>query len=228
MGSDGRVDPGRIAAVIARYEPDVIALQELDIGHARTGHLDQPQTLAEALGMHYHFHPAIEEVHERYGDAILSRYPLELMHAAALPGPPRCERRGALWVRLACRGRTVHVLNTHLGLARGERLAQAAALTGARWLGHHACAAPRLFCGDFNAWPGTRAYQRLRRVLHDAQERRRLAWRRNTFPARCPVVCIDHVFHSPDLIVRSVAVPRTPLTRIASDHLPIVVDFDLP
>jgi endonuclease/exonuclease/phosphatase family metal-dependent hydrolase len=231
IGCDGVLSPARIADVIGHYGPDLVALQELDIGHARTGHADQPEVLAQLLQMHYHFYPAIEAAHERYGDAILSRFPLELVRAAPLPTLtylPKLERRGALWARVECHGRQLQVLNTHLGLVRGERLAQVNALLGAQWLGHPACVAPRIFCGDFNAWPGTVAYGRLRRTLQDAQERGRLAWRRNTFPSRCPMVCIDHVFHSPDLRVTSVRIPRTRLTRVASDHLPLIAEITLP
>jgi endonuclease/exonuclease/phosphatase family metal-dependent hydrolase len=43
-----------------------------------------------------------------------------------------------------------------------------------------------------------------------------------------PVFRIDHVFISPELIVESVQVPRTPLTRVASDHLPLIVQMRLP
>jgi endonuclease/exonuclease/phosphatase family metal-dependent hydrolase len=231
IGCDGLLAPQRIAEVIAQYEPDVVALQELDVGHARTRHADQPEVLAQALNMQYFFHPAVEAANERYGDAVLSRLPLQLIRAAplpTLPKRPRLERRGALWVAVTWHGRTVQLVNTHLGLLRSERLAQVNALLGPEWLGHAACTAPRVCCGDFNAWPGTVAYGRLRRVLHDAQKRRRLIWRRNTYPSRFPFVCIDHVFHSPDLAVTAVGVPRTRLTRVASDHLPVIVDIALP
>ncbi len=180
--------------------------------------------------MEYHFHPAMEGANERYGDAILSRWPLRLLKAAALPtlpDSPRLERRGALWAAVNYQGRDVHVLNTHLGLRPRERLAQVEALAGPAWLGHPDFAAPRLVCGDFNAWPGTAAYERLRGLLRDAQNVRRLSRQHNTYPSWFPVASIDHVFHSPDLRVISVRVPRTRLTRWASDHLPIIADIAL-
>jgi endonuclease/exonuclease/phosphatase family metal-dependent hydrolase len=232
IGADGKLAPQRIAEVIGRYEPDLVGLQELDIGRARTEHVDQPLMLAELVQMHHRFHPAIEVAEERYGDAILSRFPLDLVRAGPLPTWPQrrraLERRGALWARIECHGRTVQVLNTHLGLDHRERLAQAEALLGPEWLGHPDCVGPRILCGDFNVWPGTLPYGRLRRALHDAQDLGLWPWRRNTFPARCPLVSIDHVFHSPDLRVLRVSVPRNRLTRIASDHLPIIVELGLP
>jgi endonuclease/exonuclease/phosphatase family metal-dependent hydrolase len=228
VGCDGILSPERIAHVIARYHPDVVALQELDVGHARTGYCDQPAVIAGALEMHYHFHPAVAVAEEGYGDAILSRHPLRLVRAAALPSVPRGiwpEQRGALWVTIDCEGRAVQVLNTHLGLSGRERVAQAEALAGPEWLGHPDCASPRLLCGDFNALPGSRAYRRLRGALPEAQAGRGRA--RATFPSRWPLLRLDHIFHSPELTVRDVLVPRSRLTRVASDHLPLIAEVTL-
>ena len=231
IGGDGRLSLKRIADLIVRYRPDVAALQELDIGHARTDHADQPEIIAKMAGMHYCFFPAVERIHEHYGDAILSRHRLNLVRAATLPtlsGRPSMELRGALWTTIDIQGVRIQIVNTHLGYNRRECLMQAQSLLGPTWLGHPHCRPPLIVCGDFNAWPGTLAYQKLGTALRDSQEQRKHTWRRNTFPARCPLVSIDHVFHSPDLRVISVNVPRNRLTRIASDHLPIIVELELP
>ena len=231
VGCDGRLSPGRVARVIARHEPDVVALQELDVGRARTGRGDQPSLIAAELRMQYHFHPAIRVAEERYGDAVLSRLPMRLMRAGPLPragGRPWVERRGALWVRLDWDGRAVDCFSTHLGLGRRERLLQAEALMGPEWLGHPDRDAPALLCGDFNAWPWSAAYRRLRRGLADAWESRPPARPRGTFPSRWPFLRIDHVFLTPGWAVRDVTVPRDRLARAASDHLPLVVEVSLP
>lgn len=230
LGSDGVYSPERIAHVIGRYEPDLVALQELDVGRARSGGHDQPAVLAALLKMDYCFHPAFARHDEHYGDALLSRLPMRLVRAGALPTlphRPHLERRGALWVEVSWNGHTVQVLNTHLGLRPRERLAQVEALLGPEWLGHPSCVAPRILCGDFNAWPATRAYRRLRHVLRDAQDRP-APLTRGTYPSRWPVLRIDHVFLSLWWRVRQVQVPRTRLTRTASDHLPLLVEIDLP
>lgn len=230
VGGDGRLSPERVARVIAEAEPDVVALQELDVGRPRTGHGDQPAILASLLRMKYHFHPAFEIAEERYGDAILSRLPMQLVRAAPLPGPthlPWVEQRGALWARLDWHGRAIDCLTTHLGLGRGERLQQAEALLGAEWLGHPERTAPALLLGDFNAWPWSAPYRRLRRALRDAWERRGPARPRGTYPSRWPFLRIDHVFHTAEWRVESVQVLRTRLARLASDHLPLVVEVSL-
>src|SRR5262245_35042168 len=119
VGADGAMSPQRIARVIADCRPDVVALQELDQGRARSGFADQPNLIAGHLEMRYHFHPAIQARDGHYGDAVLSRHPMELARAGPLPARPdrpALERRGALWVTVHCGGRAVQVLNTHLGL----------------------------------------------------------------------------------------------------------------
>src|ERR1700761_6607691 len=101
LGTDGKLSPQRIAEVIAACDPDVVALQEVDVGRVRTGGIDQVAAIAGQLGMQAHFHPAVRLLGELYGDAILTSAPSSLVKAALLPGPrPRhvIEPRGALWV----------------------------------------------------------------------------------------------------------------------------------
>jgi endonuclease/exonuclease/phosphatase family metal-dependent hydrolase len=230
VGGDGVYSPHRIADVIRSFTPDVVALQELDVGHPRSGHADQPAEIAALLGMRHLFFPAIERANEHYGDAILTPHVLEPIRVGplpTLPDRPRLERRGALWAAVRWQEVTVQVLNTHLGLNRRERLSQIESLLGPDWLGDPRCQSPRIFCGDFNAWPGTRAYALLRGSLQDPLAGRAALTRRATFPARWPLVQLDHVFLSNDFVVHRVEVPRTPLTRVASDHLPVVVEVSL-
>jgi endonuclease/exonuclease/phosphatase family metal-dependent hydrolase len=61
--------------------------------------------------------------------------------------------------------------------------------------------------------------------LHEAQENMKGHKPRNTFFGRHPVFRIDHIFCSPDFKTEKVDVPRTHLTRLASDHLPIVAEI---
>lgn len=229
-GTDGRVDPDRVAAVIADARPDVVALQEVDVGRARTGGHDQAETLARILRMAHHFHPALHVEEERYGDAILTALPSRLVRAGALPGlhrRPGLEPRGALWIEIATAAGPVQVLTTHLGLLGGERIAQAEALLGPDWLGAPACRGPTVLLGDFNATRWSRAYRRLTGRLDDAG---RLAGNRGeaTFPSRCPILRIDHVFVGGGLGVGRVRVLRGRGPRRASDHLPLLAEIRVP
>jgi endonuclease/exonuclease/phosphatase family metal-dependent hydrolase len=96
VGADGRADPRRIAEVIAACQPDMVALQELDVGRLRTGGIDQAHVIAHLLGMSFHFHPALQVEDELYGDAILTALPMRLVKAGPLPGSVGFEPRGAL------------------------------------------------------------------------------------------------------------------------------------
>ena len=232
LGLDGRVAPERIAAVIADLAPDVVALQEVDVGRARTGGHDQAAVIARALRMDHHFHPALHAEGERYGDAILTPHPARLVRAGALPGHPRrlgLEPRGALWVEVALGGRRLQVLNTHLGLTGGERLAQVEALLGPDWLGNPACREPAVLLGDLNATPWSRSYRRLAGRLADARRLSQTGRTRSgaTFPTRLPLLRIDHAFVSSGIRVGRMGPVGGGLARVASDHRPLLVEIAL-
>lgn len=231
IGMDGKLAPERIARVIARYAPDVVALQELDVGRARTEGMDQAHLVARYLKMEFHFHPAMYIEEESYGDAILSHLPMRLVKAGALPGlsgKPRIEPRGALWVAVELNGIEYQVMNTHLGLLSRERRVQAEALLGPDWLGHPECREPVVLCGDFNALPSSPACRLLRTRLHDAQIELDSHRPRSTFFGRFPTARIDHVLVDPGIEVLDIEVPDTELVRVASDHLPLIVELRFP
>jgi endonuclease/exonuclease/phosphatase family metal-dependent hydrolase len=227
-GFDRRWSPERIAAVIAPLHPDVVALQELDVGRLRSGRVDQAEAIARDLGMDVQFFPALEVMEELYGDAILSRLPATLVKTGALPrlGLRGLEPRGALWSRIAVGGVRLQAINTHLSVLGQERRLQVSRLLGPEWLGHPDCRDPVVLLADLNAPPGSGAYRRLATRLTDAM-RAPPARPRNTFPSLMPSLRIDHVFVSPNIEVLSAETVRTPLARFASDHLPVVADLDL-
>ena len=230
VGVDRRLDVDRISAVIAEHEPDIVCLQELDVGRARTGGFDQAHEIAERLEMSFHFHPAMRVEEELYGDAILTHLPERLIRAGALPtmrGVPGLEPRGVLWTAIQVDGRRLNVFNTHLGLVPREQRRQAAMLVGPEWLGHPDCGDPCILAGDFNAAPLTAPYRHVARRLRDAQKYPGLGRTVPTFPSGFPMLRIDHVFISPGIRVTGVSAPFSPLARMASDHLPLIVDFEL-
>ncbi len=228
IGIDGKLSPHRIARVIARHRPDVVALQEVDVGRLRTGQADQAELIARCLEMEYHFHPAMQIAEEAYGDCILSRVPMRLIKAAALPMPPAkpfVEPRGALWVALDLGGSTVHFLNTHLGLTAIEKRMQIDALLGADWIGSNGRTEPFIFCGDFNASPRSRVWKLCTANLRDAQTEVLTHIPRGTWFGHVPLARIDHIFVSAQIEVVSVDVGNDYLARIASDHRPLFAEL---
>ena len=225
VGRDGVLAPDRIATAIGQLNPDIVALQELDVNRPRTGHADQASLIANALGMSWFFYPAFELKDEHFGNAILSRLPMNLVRAAHLPrlaGRVVRERRAALWVTLDWCGQTMQFVTTHLGLLGRERVLQVDALLSEEWLAHPNCRPPYILAGDLNALPGTRAYRRLRRTLRDPFPWG--GWPPGTFPSSYPLLRIDHVLLSSGWTVHRMEVPRNRLTRLASDHLPLLVE----
>ena len=104
---------------------------------------------------------------------------------------------------------------------------QAAWLAGPAWLEHPMRQGPTILLGDFNATGSSVVYRTLAAKLAAA---RRLSPQRSptsTFPSALPVLRIDHIFVSPEIKVENVFVPFDPLTRVASDHLPLVMDFSV-
>ncbi|TDK39618.1 EEP domain-containing protein [Rhizobium deserti] len=225
IGTDRRLDPARIAEVIALLQPDIIGLQELDVGRSRTGGVDQAQVIASLLSMDFHFHAALNIAEERYGDAILTALPARLVKAGELPSLG--EQRGALWVEVDCGDRKLQIFNTHLGLFGKDRMGQINCLLGPEWLGQQMLShQPRILIGDLNSTPITRTYKQAAKALNDAHSAC-VARPKATFPSRFPLLRLDHVFVSDEIRVVEVEAVSTPLTRRASDHLPLLATVEV-
>ena len=232
VGTDRKTSPGRTAEVIAACGADVVALQEARAGRNRRDGIDFAEGVARYLGMDLHFEPTIRLFGEQFGLAVLTAQPARRIKAAALPTLPNrrsLEARKALWIGIEVGGCELQVVNTHLSLlSRRERLLQADALLGEEWLGGRACGNPVVVVGDLNAGSGSKAYGRLAEELRDVQLEATLPRLQPTFHTRLPVRRIDHIFVSPSIDVLHAEARRTPLSRVASDHLPLVADLRLP
>jgi endonuclease/exonuclease/phosphatase family metal-dependent hydrolase len=224
-GLDGRVAPERIARIIAHYEPDIVGLQELDVGRMRSGGVDQAQVIGALLNMRYHFHPSYHIEEERYGSAVLSRLPLRLIKAGALPYTIGREPRGALWVEVELgRSRVIQFITTHFGLSGVERCKQAEELLGAQWIQSVHCTHPVVLCGDFNFLNSSAPYRMVAAHLSDASR----AVKKEEQPkvgSYMGVAMVDYIFHSRELRVERVFVANNRLVRAASDHYPLCADL---
>ena len=227
-GLDGRYAPGRIAQVIAQTQADIIALQEIDVGHSRSRGEDQLQHLADALGYHAYYAEAWKGGDGAYGHGILSRFPLRKVHHDALPrGGRRAETRVAIHAIVDFHGHDLHFIAAHLGLGRRERIQQIDALLGEVWLGTVPADAPVILAGDFNTPAGGPGYRRLTRDLHDVQAHAPAHVALRTFPSFLPMRRIDHVFVAPLFGIESVRTVNDERARLASDHLPLIASLRL-
>jgi endonuclease/exonuclease/phosphatase family metal-dependent hydrolase len=214
-GTDDRYDITRVADVIASYEPDIVALQEVDVGRMRSGAIDQAGELGALLGMNVHFAPAIERGNERYGIATLTRLPILDARKIFLPAHPlSTEPRCALVTRHPVGDGELLMINTHLSTLFRERPRQVAALS-------RACAGEALvIAGDFNMTPLSPAYRLLRRGLRSA------TWMARTWPAYAPFAPIDHILYGGRLRLVAGSEWTGGPARVASDHLPVVAELD--
>ena len=226
MGRDGKVSPERIARIIARHHPDIVALQEL--GATELSY--QAEIIADVLAMTFHYHPSFLMKKGKYGNAILSRFPMRPLRVGPLPkmsDSRMLEPRGALWVEIDLNGKKIQLLNTHLSLSPREGLMQTEALLGEDWMGSLACEGPVILCGDFNALPGSKICGRIGQKLKHAQLEMSLRRPLKTLPSFFPLGLVDHVFIGPGIKVKNIEVPRTELEKISSDHLPLITEIEL-
>ncbi|MBU0469553.1 MAG: endonuclease/exonuclease/phosphatase family protein [Candidatus Omnitrophica bacterium] len=241
-GLDGRVLPERIARVIEQFNPDLVALQELDVNRRWSKRMDQPHLIAQHLRMQCHFQSAIAVEGEHYGIAILSRYPFEIKKSVSLPSYPKksipggsyipflkhfFEPRHAIWTSVTISGREIYFVNTHLSLRVKERFEQVKSILGQEWLNMDSHKVPTIFCGDFNEGPRARGHQLLKASFDEVKSSMPQKSSRKTLFSPLPLFEVDHIFYNGNLCVESVNIPNTPLTRIASDHLPLIADFNL-
>ncbi len=224
-GLEGPPDPERVALVLEEVRADVAGLQEVGTPGGRGGLLDPAGALARLTGLSPAFGLTELRAGSPYGNCILSRYPITATRTYDL-SVPRREKRGCLRADLDLGAASLHVFNCHLGLDRRERRRQAAQLLSADILRDAALSYPLVLLGDFNAWSSRSAVPRwIRRQLADAAVLVRGT--RATFPAPFPLARLDRVYVGPAVRVLSCDVHRSPLARLASDHLPVVVALEV-
>lgn len=210
-GLDGRVALGRIAAVLREIEPDVIGLQEVDQGWARSGSVDQAAWLGETLTMNQVMIPAFSKARAHYGLAVLSRYPICACDSWPLPsqGEPRVLAR----VLIDLGPVKLTVFNTHLGLDHTERLSHIERIILPKLPQRN----PGILTGDFNALPASLELARFRTRLAESS----LTDGCLTYPAGNPDERIDYILHTSGIQLDSIQAVSTD----ASDHCPLAADL---
>ncbi len=234
IGVDRRFRPERVVSIIGFYAPDVALLQEVDEGVPRSREMHLAHELARALGYdHWAVGHNVRLRKGRYGNATLSRWPIQRERNIDLTIGFR-KRRGCQHTRIAVRtssGRTrrLEAFNLHLGLSARERQRQVSLLAHSREL---ALLPPEVACvvgGDTNDWrsllrPSFVDGLGFRSATGGEREgERALA----TFPSFFPQGALDRVYYRGALRLTNARPCRLAMSRIASDHLPVIVDFEL-
>jgi endonuclease/exonuclease/phosphatase family metal-dependent hydrolase len=160
----------RIAAEIRAAHPDVVSLNEVDSGTIRSGDTDEAAYLGRVTGLRAVYGPNLFGYEGgRFGNAILSRYPIRETHNTRLPRRPHSEPRGLLEATLRVGDRTVTFYSVHLsqgGRGAAQRVRQAEAIGRVIASSPH----PTILSGDLNSRPGDLPVRILRQYLLDAQE----------------------------------------------------------
>jgi endonuclease/exonuclease/phosphatase family metal-dependent hydrolase len=161
-----------------------------------------------------------------YGNVVLSRFPLRDARNYDISVRGR-EARGCMRADIEIiPDTTLHVFNVHLGTAYLERRHQGRKLIDDAILKNRELQGPRLMLGDFNEWTRGLASRLLAAHLKSADVRLHLP-RSRTYPGVLPLLHLDHIYYEDSLKLESMRLHRSRTALIASDHLPLVADFQL-
>ncbi|HVL76711.1 MAG TPA: endonuclease/exonuclease/phosphatase family protein [Noviherbaspirillum sp.] len=213
VGRDGRYAPDRIIDVLHELQADIVALQEVPLGGTQCDNV--LTMLTEATGYESAEGPACDTVERRYGNAVLSRFPILSVRAIDLSFGSR-EPRGALDADVDCGGDLLRVVATHLGLRPAERRHQIRRLLDV----FDTDEMPVILMGDINEWFVWG--KSLRMLVSHFQAVPAPA----TFPSGWPVFALDRIWIRPRHRLVHVEVHATPLAQVASDHLPLIAHID--
>ncbi len=223
-GLDRRYDLARTVATLSHYAPDVALLQEVDAGARRSNGDQQVELIADALELpHRAWYPNVDvRGGGNYGNAILSRFPLDEVRNIDLTVAAK-KRRSVLHaiarVHHDGHDRTLHLYNMHLGLAQYERRIQLATFLDSHpFQGlHHDT--PVIVGGDLNdVWGNLGA-------LLTPAGFRGAAHRPRTFPAWGPLRALDSLYVRGTMRLLDLTRGETALAKRASDHRPLIADL---
>jgi len=234
IGMDRRFRPERIVEILAHHAADLVLLQEVDEGAPRSRELDLARELAREAGYpHLAAGYNVSLKKGRYGNAILSRWPLTIHRNIDLTVGGR-KRRGCLHARVNIEGgrlepRELDVFNLHLGLQTNERTRQVGMLVRSPEFVAVAKSAPCLVAGDFNDWLSQQLPIFLEVLEFKSATKERFGRPAviRTYPAFSPTGSLDKILFRGPIRLLGARGCRLAVSRIASDHLPIVAEFEL-
>lgn len=214
----GRVRLKRAGEVIKKSGAHVVALQEVDCLMPRSFFSLQARRLGKMLDMNYRFGPNISRCGLfRYGNAILSRYPV--VEFINIPLPYVKEKRGLLKTLIRVNDHLqFYFLCTHLGLSALERRVQTEIILEII----QGLKTPCVLAGDFNCDPDARELVSLKEYLVNTAGKGLGEY--VTFPSYRPQYCLDYIMASREWRVKSAGIPASE----ASDHLPLLAELELP
>jgi len=228
IGVDRRFRPERVAGIIEHHAPDLLLLQEVDVGGPRSRHLDLAEELAHLCGYPYLAVGLNVRLRQgMYGNATLSRFPIAAERNIDLTLPGR-KARGCLYTAVNLGdGPPLAIFNLHLGLSFRERPQQVGIMANAKEFAELAASRPCIVAGDFNDWL-TRIAPIFTEILgFDCATNRARGYQNAflTYPSFSPTAGLDKIFLRGGLTALKRHPCRLSTSRVASDHLPVVADI---
>ena len=226
-GLDLRIVPERIVEVVLELNADILCLQEVMNVTAGQSNYDQAREIQRALpGFTCAFGSNREYRGGAYGNLTLSRFPLLSTQNHDLSRRRR-EPRGVFQTEVeVAPGCLVHLFNVHLGTGHMERRFQARRLMNPEVLCQPSLRGPRLVVGDFNEWTHGLTTRLLRGQFQTLRPKHNFRSPR-TFPTLMPFLSLDHCYYEPPLRLLGTKRWRSRNALFASDHLPLIADFNL-
>ncbi|KIC44959.1 endonuclease/exonuclease/phosphatase family protein [Tateyamaria sp. ANG-S1] len=226
-GTDGRVDPDRVAdaicSVLGPRHPHVLALQEADQECRPHARLLNVQEISRRTGLQYMHDPALrwgEESDGFLGTILFMAPSLQRTHADVIDLPGHCHR-GAVSIEAIFEGRPIRVISTHLSLSQPLRIVQM------RVIGQYLrrrTAMQTILLGDLNEWRpwgGAMFHKTLVGIKLRGPARA-------TFPSTWPALALDRILTDGPGEVYGATAVRSPETKVASDHLPLEAIVKVP
>ncbi|VAX42793.1 hypothetical protein MNBD_PLANCTO02-671, partial [hydrothermal vent metagenome] len=85
QGMDGKYNIKRLAEAIKATNPDIVALQEVDVHVKRSGRVHEAKELSKLTGMKVRFGPTQHYEGGLFGNAVLTNLPILDVHIQPLP-----------------------------------------------------------------------------------------------------------------------------------------------
>ena len=226
VGIDRRYSPERIAEVLREIDADVVAMQEV-LCHSKSQERDhQAGYIAAELNMDYRFGENRKIKGGDYGNVILSRLPIESAENYDI-SIHKYEPRGCLRAEISVNGgQPLHFVNIHMGTSYFERRKQVHKLLAGHVLDDPNLVGRRIVAGDFNEWTSGLTTRLFKENFRSVDPKLDLGSSRS-FPGILPILHLDHVYFDKDFRLVKAYLHKTRASLIASDHLPVVAEFEV-
>ena len=201
----------KIAELINEFSPDILTLQEVDVGSKRNGNFNQVKALSNLTNLKHNYF-AVEKDWIGYfsdGNAILSKYDFQKVESKILPF--NLEKRNYILSKIKIENKTITIITTHLGAHQSnqkERMEQVKELCKII----NKVTTPIILIGDLNCEPTSKEF-----IFLKENSKLKPLINKPTYFSFQPQKIFDQIMISKDISVKSSKI----INAKASDHFPV-------